>query len=478
VPDENPNVFQPNQPAAPSPVEPAPTPPMPPRYPAEPPRQPFMPGTEPAPRSRKRLWLFIIALVIVLGLAAGYVFAFYLPAQPSNMYKSGLTNTGKALDALITYSAKHKADNYKSASFTGSAQVKSAEGSFDFDTSGSVDNKGNGSATLKADVMGQKFQGNLRTVIPKKSTTPDIYFQVSNAEKLLSQYGLQKYSEKWIVIDHTMLDTLAKSAENEKDKTTPEVTAPTYDQVRDAIDKVQTLNKQYLFTTDPQYAVLKDQQFIAKEQIHDRTHYHYKVAYNKDHLKTYVAEVKKALDSSKLNEWSEKVNHKKLSEQIKFDDQIKEIDKAKSDYKFDLWVDAKTRVVSQLQFTEVKDSSAKITFGQNYTGGDQYPFSLSFNSKDDNGHPESGTLNMTIDTKTNKVSFDLTGKIQDATGKSADFSGDFSITPSTKGVKVDAPKDATPINNVIGELFGGALAGSGSQYTDKALPAPTSSFIM
>jgi hypothetical protein len=446
------------------------TPPVPPQYP-EPPQQPFMPSTEPAPRSRKRRWLFIIALIVVLGLAAGYVFAFYLPAQPSNMYKSGLTNTGKALDALITYSEKHKAEDYKSASFTGSAQVKSAQGSFDFDTSGSVDNKGNGSAALNANIMGQKFQGNLRSVIPKKSTTPDIYFQVNNADKLLSQYGLQKYSEKWIVIDHTMLDTLAKSAENEKDKTTPEVTAPTYDQVRNAIDKVQTLNKQYLFTTDPKYAVLKDQQFIAKEQIHDRTHYHYKVAYNKDHLKTYIAEVKKALDSSKLNEWSEKVNHKKLSEQIKFDDQIKEVDKAKSDYKFDLWVDAKTRVVSQLQFTEVKDNTAKLTIGQNYTGGDQYPFSVSFNDKDDNGHPESGTLNMTIDTKTNKVSFDLTGKMQDASGKSADFSGDFSVTPSVKDLKIDAPQDATPINDVVKDLFGGLSASSSTLYTDDGNPA-------
>ncbi len=160
--DENPNVIQPNQPQASdapaatpvsptyAPLSPSPTPPVAPVSPqfSEPPRQPFMPATEPTPRSRKRLIWFIVALVVVLGLAAGYTFAFFLPAQPGNMYKSGLTNTGKALDKLITYSDKHKVSDYKSASFTGSAQVKSAEGSFDFDVSGSVDKKGNSNATV------------------------------------------------------------------------------------------------------------------------------------------------------------------------------------------------------------------------------------------------------------------------------------------------------------------------------------------
>lgn len=471
---DDPNVVQPNQPVTPAETS---TQPSVPQF-SEPPKQPFLPSTEPAPRSRKRMWIFIVVLIVVLGLAAGYVFAFYLPAQPGNMYKSGLTNTGKALDALINYSEKHKIDDYKSASFTGSAQVKSAQGSFDFDTSGSMDKKGNASATLSADIMGQKIQADIKSVLPKKGTTPDIYFQVNNAEKLLSQFNLQAYNQRWIVVDHTMLDTWAKNAESEKDNTTPEVTAPTYDQVRDAINKVHALNKQYLFSTDQQTAVLKDQQFVAKEQIHDHTHYHYKVAYSKDHLKTYVAEVKKALDASKLNEWSESVDHKKLSEQMDFDKLEKDVEKAKSDYKFDLWVDAKTRVVSQLKFAGLDNGKAQLTIGQNYTGGDQYPFTLSASGKDDNDHPQSVTINMVIDTKTNKVSFDFNGKIQDTTGKTAELSGDFSITPSAKEVKVEAPKDATPINDVVRELFGGGPTNLNTQYTDKALPAPTSGFIM
>jgi len=494
MPDDNPNVVRPNSltpddTPTPSSVGPAPVSPTfssvgsentPSPMPSiaseapgtfEPSRPPFMPTTQPAPVSRKRLWIFIIAIVVVLGLVVGYIFAFYLPAQPGNVYKSGLTNTGKALDALITYADAHKTSDYKSASFTGSAQVKSAEGSFDFDASGSVDKKGNASASISADIVGQKIQASVRSVLPKKGTTPDLYFQINNADKLLTQYGLQKYSEKWITVDHTMLDTLAKAAEDNKDKNAPQVTAPSYAQVRDAIDKVQALNKQYLFTTDSQYAVLQGQQFLAKEQIHDRTQYHYKVAYNKDHLKTYLAEVKKALDSSKLNEWSEATNHKKLSEQIKFADTEKEVAKAKDDYKFDVWVDAKTRVVSQLQFTDVKDSSSKFTIGQNYTGGDQYPFSLSANDKDDHGHPESGTLNLTIDKNTQKVSADIKFSAQDESGKSFDITASFAVTPSNKDVKVEAPKDATPINDVIIDLFGGGVGGTtGPSVNDVVLP--------
>lgn len=474
--DDNPNVIQPNQ-SDPTngtsmPSSPVVTPPT--SGFNEPPKPPFMPTTQPAPTSRKRLWLLAVAVVIVLGLAAGYVFAFYLPAQPGNMYKSGLTNTSKAIDTLIQYSGEHKASDYKSASFTGSAQVKSAQGSFDFDTSGSIDQKSNMTATFDADIMGQKIQANVRSVIPKKGTTPDIYFQVNKADKLLGQYGLQKYNEKWITIDHTVLDTFAKNAEDAKDKTTPEVTTPTYDQVRDVLDKVQALNKQYLFTTDEKYAVLKDEQFVAKEQVHARTSYHYKVAYNKDHLKTYVAEMKKALDTSKLNAWSESVNHKKLSEQVKFDKLEKEIADAKSDYKFDLWVDAKTRVIGQLQFTDPKDSSSKMTIGQNYTGGDQYPFSFAVNDKDDHGHPESANIGLTLDKKTQKTTVDITGAGQDETGKSFDITGSISVTPSTQGVAVTAPKNSTPINDVINDLFGGIFANPGI-YTDDGQPALGSS---
>src|SRR5688500_18121467 len=42
------------------------------------------------------------AAVVVLG-AAGYVFGFYLPNKPENVYKSALSNTGEGYQALIDY---------------------------------------------------------------------------------------------------------------------------------------------------------------------------------------------------------------------------------------------------------------------------------------------------------------------------------------------------------------------------------------
>lgn len=405
----------------------------------------------------KKLLVGIAALVVlVVVLAGGYVFAFYLPNRPANVYKTGLDNTGKAVDTLVSYSQQQQTAHYKSVALQGTVNVASAGGSYDVTLDGSADKSGDVSANISADIVGQKIAGSIKSIAVKNSTAPDIYFQVNKAQKLLSQYGLQKYNGQWIAVDHTVLDTLLnKYAQNATQKTV----APTDAQINDAVTKIQAVNKQYLFTTDSSTAVLTKQKFLGKVQLNGRTAYHYKVGYNKAHLQAYVTAVKKALDSSQLNNWSQAANKKPLSQVVNFSDIDKMIQNATSNYTFDLWIDGSTKLVSKLQFTDPKDSSSSFSLSQNYTGGDQYPFALSFSGKDSSGNPSSGTLDLTLNQKTNKTTLKLTSSSQSSNGKTT-ANANFSLTPGNSTLHVTAPSSSTPVTTVINDVLGGLLGGS------------------
>lgn len=74
--------------------------------------------------------------------------------------------------------------------------------------------------------------------------------------------GLQKYNGKWITVDHTIISTLMRSAEKGSSK--QNVVPPTPEQIQDASTRVQSVNKQYLFTTDKTHAVLTEDQFFGQ----------------------------------------------------------------------------------------------------------------------------------------------------------------------------------------------------------------------
>jgi hypothetical protein len=418
----------------------------------------------------RRKLVALIAIVVIILLAAGYAFAFYLPNTPSHVYSSGLTNTGQALDKLITYTQTQDKASYKSAALNSTLKYKSASGSFDATLSGAFDKNSNGNLQFKADVEGENITANLRSVKAAGNTSPDIYLQVTGIKNYLDSAGLNDFDSldgQWISIDHTLLDTYSASLKQELNSTSDSSVAdasgvPTADQLNDALNKVQTVNKQYIFTTDKSKAVLTNQKFIAKETENGRAQNHYKVGYDKSHLQAYVSALGSALDSSKLNDWSKKANDgKSLSVSMNLKDLENTIKNGKGDYTFDLWVDAKTKLVSSLRFTDPADKSSVFVIGQNYTGGTQYPFSFTFSDKATDGTPEKGALNLTVDSKTNKYTGSFTLDTHDTSG-SISVEANFTVTPSNDAVKVTAPSGTESITDLLNQLGLGGLLDSGA----------------
>ncbi len=409
-----------------------------------------------SPTPSKRRWLLPAVLVIAVVLlgAGGYTFAFYIPNRPGAVYASSLKRTGEAVDTLVTYSNKQAQKQYKSYGVDGKISVTADSTSFDATLSGSVDLQANATATLSAGIMGQHVSVDLKSVHVAGSSSPDIYLRASGVKTALDAAGassLDGLDGQWLSIDHTLLNSYAANYGNGMSMAANSL--PTAAQSQDALAKIQTVNKQYLFTTNSTHAVLQNKKYVGKETKDGRSVYHYTVGYNKTHLKSYVDALSSALDGSSLNNWSKKANAgKSLSEALDVSSLKTAVDGAKANYTFDMWVDTKTKLVQSVQFGDVASPGSTFTLAQNYTSGTSYPFTFSYQGKLTDGTTESSSLKLTVDTATDKE----TGVVTMNAG-STKLGLNFTVTPSTKGVDVTAPTGAKSVADLLSGLGLGGL---------------------
>lgn len=410
-----------------------------------------------------KLGLPIAIVVAVLLAAAVYALAFYLPSRPANVYESSLSNTGKALDELIAYSEEQQEVKYQSVNFDGSLKYSGLMVA-EADLNGVIGQNGNSRAEVNINYMGSKFKGELLFNKLEGNNSPDVYFKVNGIKQIFSgSKELAKLDGQWLVVDHTLVESLKNRAESTAGVEAQSQTdaAPTMAQINDATTKLQAVNKKYIFTTDPKNAVLKKQKFVGEETVNGRSVYHYKVTYNKDNLKAYVDAVGKALDSSQLNDWAKKTYDKNISQMLDIEDAKKQIDEAKDGYNFDLWADKQTKLVQSVKFTS-KDKKSTVTISQNYTGGDTFPMSIKINGENGDKSQGSATFGVTVNTDTNKIIFDMSS--DNLGSKDQTLSGKFSLTPSNEPVEITVPKQSTSINKVLQQfpLFSGTSLTAGN----------------
>jgi hypothetical protein len=429
-------------------------------------------------KMKKPMLLAMIAAVVVVLLGLTYVFAFYLPNTPTNVFKSSLSNTGIALDRLITYSQQQQHAQYTSFSFNGTINEKSPTGSYDATSSGAVDKNDNLNFQLNADLMGVKVSANVLGLKAAGNTSPDFYVQMNGVKNTLDSLGLNKYDYldgQWILIDHTLIDTYTSAYQQALGtNSSKSASLPTYAAVMDAVTKVQTVNKDYLFTTDAAKAVFVNQQFLGKETSGGQSLDHYKMGYNKAHLSAYATAVGQALDSSSLNTWYKGVNSgKNLSQELNIASLQSKINSASGNYAFDMWANTKTKLVAKVSFTDPSDKSTIFSVSQSYNGGTTYPISFGLTGKDSSGNAEAANLTLSLDTSTNKANLTFSDNTSSSSGMT-NVSGNMSFAPSNKPVQVTAPKNAKSLSDILVSLGLGALT-QGSSSASSLLGGTTSS---
>ena len=433
-----------------------------------------MAGPEPVMDGAKKRFpkaaLIGFAGLVIVGLAgAGYYFGYY--TNSSVVYSQALGNTGKGITELSNRLTEQPKLAYKGYTGSGSYKVESDS----FKTDGKMNfraDSSNSDTTFDVGLGTGRLNVDFRT-IKSVSTNPDIYLKASGLESLGSLLGpnfssiTSKYGDKWIVVDHTLLDNVEKQT-----VASAATVPPSSEQMVDELSAFNKVNQQYVFTANKDKAVTVILKSYGRETVDGHQVMHYKVGLNKTHVKTYVTAQRDALKASKLQAWIVKNNYQDAVDSA-YKDAIKSSDNIKSDDTFEMYADVNSRAIYKLRFAATKNPAVNfVDVGLDSGGVNELPFFVSVKNSDSSSDI---SFKVVANTKTNVLKVNL---IVSETGRNKfKSSSDFTFQPSTLAVKIDTPAGALPLAQVLNDLglgdslnyFRGAEAGAtgGSATTAK-----------
>ncbi len=431
-------------------------------------------GAAKSPKKRLLLWSGVVVFLALMG--GGAVFGFYLPNQPSNVWKTGLNRTGDALEkTTASMTEKSKLEAFGKSQMSGSAELKGKDYAYTASFSNKFDkNKSDGNLDVIAKNAGQpdkKFGAKFLSELKEGSMYPSIYFQLSGLKTLgiesLEQYlpGVSGYEGKWIAIEEEYIRSLVDQARQMSGVALPETTTPTETKKEDRVTAddvagltrtISGLTSEYVFTADPAKAIFEQRKFVGKETVEDMKTYHYEVGINKAHAKDFCkAAVEKIFASSvyKKTLSVEGVSAGADADKQQQESTIKGCQESvdtdiKDDRTFDMWIDAKYKLVHKIRMSS-EDKSSYVDFGQIYKGGDDLSLFIASHTNASEGSNESN-VKITIDTnlKSNETKANFTAKA--GRDESAiDVTATFEAKPLTEEIKIEKPTGAVPIKNIF-----------------------------
>jgi hypothetical protein len=387
--------------------------------------------------------------VLLIG-GGAYYFGYY--NNPDVILSQSLSNSGKGYTKLTTYLDDQSKLKYKGVTADGSYTLGSGsiatDGKLSFNSDGD-----NTDTTVDVNAGSTRVGVDLRA-IKGKTTIPDIYFKVKGLDSLGALLGpdyaslLAGYNDQWITVDQSLLSSLQQMS-GTAGTNSLNLASPSEAQVMDELSAFGKVNQDYVFTTDKAKSITTVTKKYGKEKVDGHNTYHYQVALNKDNVKKYLTAQQTALKSSKLNDWL-KANKFENYVDVAFDSMKQSADNIKSSDTFDVWADISHRVIYKVRVADKKDPTNNyVDFGLDYKGGDDYPFFIKANTKD-SGDTTTGAFVATLNTKTNKVLFDITVK---GSGSSTyNFKANLSAQPTNKVTPITAPTGAIPLTQVLDKL--------------------------
>jgi hypothetical protein len=414
------------------------------------------PAASPTPtvsggRGKKKLLTIIGLVVVLLLLAVGYVFAFYLPNKPENVWKTGLDRTGDGLNGLITDATEqNKLSKLTTSELSGNLTFESkaygkATGSYSakFD-----DNSADGNLSVSLPQQGDKnIDLSLKTLLetPKDSTYPDVYLKFSGINALgLDAFipGINQYDGTWINISSKYIEShaaVARDLDTKSDVKTADVAG--------LVRAVSGTTRDYLLTSQPDKAVLENKGFQGKETVDGIKTYRYKAAVNKDHAKAYCDALGNAVAGTdlfkKLVDESDRADSKKSF----VEDCKNGVNDIKSGETFDVWIDSGYKLIHKVRLYDTEDKDSYLDFGQTYKGDHNlYLFA--------NLHDASAKADMTSTTTFNFDDMSAQGAldVKSKEGEGYTMSLTFKLAANDKKVTIDKPANSVPVETVLHAL--------------------------
>ncbi len=418
--------------------------------------------------SRKRLPLLV--LLAVLLLSTGGVLAFYVPNRPENVWKSGLNNTGKAIDSLVTKATDQKQlSSLKTSELTGDLTIKtkliSGTGTF----AAKLDDKNSDSnltvnlqSSDPADKTSAKLGADLLTQQNGTAEFPNAYVRLTGMnlvgiDALLP--GVSKYDNKWIFLSSDFLKQhMQKSTAAAFDASK----RPSAQDVADFAKTVSGVTKQYVFSADANKAVLNQKSFVGKEMLDGASAYHYTATVNKQHAADYCKALVVSVAQTNLFKKMVVADERAKQQTSMTKDCQAQTDRINQNETIDVWVDAKYKVISKIRQYNPDNHKSYTDIGQHYTGGNQLQLYLK-------SHDDSPSADLSVDLTLDTSNYTVNGTFNSTSGGSDNaesMTGHFNIKATSKAVQVTTPTGAVKAEDIFKAL---------QLPVDKALPLPTQS---
>ena len=435
-----------------------------------------LPPLSAAKKSSKKLIVGgLVGLVLLVAGGAAFYFGYY--TNSSLAYSQALSSSGKALGQATQELTTKSTAAPKGYIGSGTYKVEST----DFSTDGKLTFKSNDTSsetTFDVGVGVSRVDVAVRT-FKSAAVNPDVYLKAGGIRGLGDMVGPEfgalttKYDDKWIVIDHTLLDNVQKQLTETK-----AATIPTSQQIISEVNAFSGVNQQYLFSTDAETAVTTIRNDYGLKTVDDRKVFHYEVGFNKPNLKKYIKAQQTALKASELNGWIEQGDYAAAVEDS-FAEAVKAVDDIKDTDTFDMYVDANKRIIYKLRFDDSQNSAVSyVDVGLDYKGSDDLPFFVRGQTTEGDTITKFD-LRVTGNSKTKVVSLKLAG--EDNSDYAYKTSADFSFRPSSDDVTIALPKDAVQLATLFEEIGLGdpfdTLSAAGetlgvSTSSSKTKPAP------
>lgn len=460
------------QPAAnPSPLEsrpPAPTEAPRSVYPGQtggvysPPLTTQLPPEEGGKKSKKKLIIALTAFAVILLLGAGYVFGFYIPNKPENVWKTGLDRSGDAIEQIVNKATEtEKLNQIKNSEITGSLEFSSQDLNFNGNLVSKLnETKSDSNLDISfQDNTGQETSLNLKalTHLPEGKKYPNIFFQFNGASQLgLNAFipELSKYESKWIGVDSDYLEELSNYGGGTKPEGNQKnITSEEYAEI---VRTVSATSSEYLFTSDPEKAVIENRGFVGKEEVDGLKTYHYQAAVNEANAKKFCVALSERVIVlpawQKLFELDEE-STQKMKDSAKITCEGEWPKDPDDDGVFDVWVDSKYKLIYKIRDYTDKDKKDYFEIGQKYTGGDDILFFANVHD-DESQFDLRLELGTNLETNITKVSLSASQKSEAITGLFGPFEAkaSFEAKPFDGEINVDEPEGTIKLQDILESL--------------------------
>jgi hypothetical protein len=255
-----------------------------------------------------------------------------------------------------------------------------------------------------------------------------------------------QYEGKWISVTSEYLESFVKE-ESGQDEKQPEFTQ------NDAAELAKALSKptqDYLFSSDPEKAVLVQKSFEGTEEVDGITANHYIVGPNKENLKKYCQATIEAVYATEAYKKLSQTKPERIDEEKQ--KAIKECNEGidadiKEEDTFDMWINKGNKLIYKIRFTDKKESGTYVEIGQTYKKGDVLPMFIAAHSDKDK---YDGRFTLEYNSKSNVTKGEFKLELKgDSPDDTYNAKANFEFKPFDGDVTIEAPKDAIPIEQVL-----------------------------